>query len=82
MVLRDLQRAPLRLALSALGVGFAVGILHLGRFGTDSIRVMLDRHFGVEQARSWRSPSAIRSRPRRCSRCGGSRACSRSSPCG
>ena len=49
MVLRDLQRAPLRLLISALGVGFAVGILHMGRFGTDSIRAMLDRHFGVEQ---------------------------------
>jgi putative ABC transport system permease protein len=49
MVLRDLQRQPLRLLLSSLGVAMAVAVLIVGRFSTDALDWLLDKHFGLEQ---------------------------------
>lgn len=43
MVLRDLWRRPLRAALSALGLAFAVAILVVSWFSWDAVEVMFDR---------------------------------------
>jgi putative ABC transport system permease protein len=43
MVLRDLGRRPLRAALSALGIAFAVAILVVSWFSEDAIDVIFDR---------------------------------------
>ncbi len=49
MILRNLQRQPLRAGLSALGVAFAVAILVVGMFSLDSIEVILDVQYNVVQ---------------------------------
>jgi putative ABC transport system permease protein len=41
MILRNLQRQPVRAGLSALGVAFAVAILIVGMFSLDAIEVLL-----------------------------------------
>lgn len=45
MVLREVQRRPLRLLLSSVAVSFAVAILVLGRFSTDAIDQLVERQF-------------------------------------
>lgn len=45
MVLRETRRHPVRLALSSLGIAFAVAILVVGRFNVDSIEVLIQRQF-------------------------------------
>ena len=49
MVLRELRRRPVRLALSSLGIAAAVGIMVVGRFGTDSMTNLIDVIFHKEQ---------------------------------
>jgi putative ABC transport system permease protein len=49
MILRNLQRQPVRAGLSALGVAFAVAILIVGMFSLDAIEVILDVQFNVAQ---------------------------------
>jgi putative ABC transport system permease protein len=49
MVLRDLERRPLRLFSSALGIGLAVAILIVGRFGGDAITYLMDVQYGLIQ---------------------------------
>lgn len=49
MILRNLQRQPVRAGLSALGVAFAVAILIVGMFSLDAIEVILDVQFNVSQ---------------------------------
>jgi putative ABC transport system permease protein len=49
MILRNLQRQPLRAGLSAVGIAFAVAILVVGMFSLDSIEVILDVQFNVAQ---------------------------------
>ena len=49
MILRNLQRQPLRAGLSALGMAFAVAILVVGMFSLDSIEVILDMQYNVVQ---------------------------------
>ncbi len=49
MVLRNLERRPLRAALSVLGVGFACALLVVGLFFVDSMDVLLDLQFNVVQ---------------------------------
>ena len=49
MVMRELRRRPLRLALSSLGIAAAVGIMVVGRFGTDSMTNLIDVIFHKEQ---------------------------------
>jgi putative ABC transport system permease protein len=45
MVWREVERRPLRLALSSLGIAMAVAILVTGRFFHDSINYLMDVHF-------------------------------------
>jgi putative ABC transport system permease protein len=45
MVLRDLQRHPLRLGLAVLGIAMAVAILVVGRFFHDAMNHLMDVHF-------------------------------------
>ena len=49
MVLRELQRRPLRTLLSSLGMAGAVALLILGRFGWDSITIYFEGTFQREQ---------------------------------
>jgi putative ABC transport system permease protein len=49
MVLREIQRRPLRTALSALGMAGAVALLILGRFAWDSLLHYFDETFLREQ---------------------------------
>ena len=53
MILRNLQRQPIRAGLSALGVAFAVAILVVGMFSLDAIEVLLDVHFNVAQRQDY-----------------------------
>lgn len=49
MILRNLERRPLRTLLSVLGIGLAVGILVLSRFQRGAIEEMVDVQFGFAQ---------------------------------
>ncbi len=49
MVLRDLERRPLRLLLSVLGIAFAVAIPTVSRLFEDSIRYVLDVQYELIQ---------------------------------
>jgi putative ABC transport system permease protein len=49
LVLRDLERRPLRAFLAALGVGFSVSILIVGMFMLDGVDLMMELQFGVAQ---------------------------------
>jgi len=49
MVLREIQRRPLRSALSALGIAGAAALLILGRFAWDSLLHYFDETFQREQ---------------------------------
>src|SRR5690606_7611961 len=49
MVLRNVERRPVRAFLSALGVGFAVAVLLIGFVMLDSIEFMMERQFTVIQ---------------------------------
>ncbi|MCP4447931.1 MAG: ABC transporter permease [Myxococcales bacterium] len=49
MVMRELRRRPIRLALSSLGIAAAVGIMVVGRFGSDSMDNLIDVIFHKEQ---------------------------------
>lgn len=50
MVLRELERRPGRLALSALGISFAAAIMVAGRFSLDSLDVVLDLQYARAQS--------------------------------
>jgi len=45
MILREIERRPLRTLLSALGIAMAVGILVVGRFKVDAVDYLLDVQF-------------------------------------
>ncbi|WP_258868136.1 ABC transporter permease [Alkalilimnicola ehrlichii] len=47
MIVRHLERQPVKSALSVMGIAFAVGIVMIGRFSQDSITYVIDFHFGV-----------------------------------
>ena len=53
MILRNLQRQPVRAGLSALGMSFAVAILIVGMFSLDAIEVILDVQFNVAQRQDY-----------------------------
>lgn len=53
MILRNLQRQPVRAGLSALGIAFAVAILVVGMFSLDAIEVLLDVQFNVAQRQDY-----------------------------
>ena len=45
MVLREVQRRPVRTLLSSLGLSMAVAILVVGRFGVDAVSSLLETQF-------------------------------------
>ncbi len=49
MIVRHLERQPIKALLSVIGIAAAIGIMMLGRFGGDSIRYMMDIQFNVAQ---------------------------------
>lgn len=55
MVVREIQRRPMRTLLSAVGISMAVGILVLARFFYDSMGYLVDLQF--QQA--WREDAAV-----------------------
>jgi putative ABC transport system permease protein len=55
MVLREVERRPLRLALSALGISMAVAILVTGRFSLDSIDYLMR----VQFHEAWREDVSV-----------------------
>jgi putative ABC transport system permease protein len=53
MILRNLQRQPVRAGLSALGISFAVAILVVGMFSLDALDVILDVQFNLAQRQDY-----------------------------
>ena len=53
MILRNLQRQPVRAGFSSLGVAFAVAMLILGMFSLDAIEKMLDLQFNISQRQDY-----------------------------
>jgi putative ABC transport system permease protein len=49
MVLRELERWPVRLALSITGVALAVALLIAGRFGVDAVEYFMYVHFDLAE---------------------------------
>jgi putative ABC transport system permease protein len=49
MILRELERRPLKSLLSSVGIGFAVAVLVMGRFGVDAFDYMIDFQFYLAQ---------------------------------
>jgi putative ABC transport system permease protein len=49
MILRHLERQPIKAGMSSLGIALAVGMLILGSFSLDSIDYMMDINFNVAQ---------------------------------
>lgn len=49
MILRELERRPLKSALSSVGIAFAVAVLVMGRFGVDAFDYMIDFQFYLSQ---------------------------------
>jgi len=49
IVLRQLERRPIRAAFSALGIGLAMSILIFGLFMEDSINALMKTHFDMTQ---------------------------------
>lgn len=62
IVLRELGRRPLRLALSTLGIAMALAILVVGRFSVDALEYVMD----VQFRRAWREDVSVAfARPKR-----------------
>ena len=55
MVVREIERQPIRTALSVLGIALAVAIMVVGRVSTDAMDLLLDMQFG----RAWRENVAV-----------------------
>jgi putative ABC transport system permease protein len=53
MILRNLQRQPVRAGLSSLGVAFAVAMLILGMFSLDAIEALLDMQYNISQRQDY-----------------------------
>ena len=49
MVLRNIQRQPVRALTSVVGIAFSLAMLIVGTFGIDSMNVMMDIQFNVAQ---------------------------------
>ncbi len=49
MVFRELERKPVKAAMSCVGISMSVGILVLGSFTMDSINYIIDFQFGLSQ---------------------------------
>jgi len=55
MVLREVGRRPLRLALSSLGIAMAMGLVVVSRFSADALDVLIDQQF----YRAWREDVTV-----------------------
>ncbi len=53
MVVRNVQRQPVRASVSAIGIAFAVAILVVGMFSLDAIELLLDLQFNVVQRQDY-----------------------------
>jgi len=49
MILRELERRPLKAALTSLGIALAFSIIILGNFGRDALDLIIDRQFGLAE---------------------------------
>lgn len=49
MILRQLERKPLKSALSAFGISLSAAVLVLGRFSIDSLDYLMEHQFAVSQ---------------------------------
>lgn len=49
MIVRHLERTPVKSLLAVVGIGFAVGLMMLGRFGQDSLGYIVDVQFTQAQ---------------------------------
>jgi putative ABC transport system permease protein len=49
MILRNLQRQPIRAAASIVGIAFSVAVMVVGLFFIDAMEVMIDTQFSVAQ---------------------------------
>ncbi|MEO8361439.1 MAG: FtsX-like permease family protein [Vicinamibacteria bacterium] len=49
MILRNLERQPIKAAFASVGVAFSVAILMVGMFTMDGVTYMMDLQFGVGQ---------------------------------
>ena len=49
MILRNLERQPVKTVASVLGIAMAVGVLVLGSFGEDSLEYLIDQQFKIAQ---------------------------------
>ncbi len=49
MIFRELERKPIKAALSCVGISMAVAVLVLGSFTMDSINYIMDFQFGLSQ---------------------------------
>lgn len=47
MILRHIERQPIKSAMTALGIAFSVAILMTGLFFSDAVEVMIDVQFGL-----------------------------------
>jgi putative ABC transport system permease protein len=64
MIVRNLQRQPVRAAVSVFGAALAVAILVVGMFSLDAIEVILDVQFNVSQRQDF-TLAFVEPRPRR-----------------
>ncbi|MCB1091880.1 MAG: FtsX-like permease family protein, partial [Verrucomicrobiae bacterium] len=49
MILRELNRRPLKAMLTSIGIAFACAILIVGNFGHDAINYLIDFQFGLQE---------------------------------
>jgi len=49
MILRQLERRPLKTALSSFGIALAVAVMVLGRFSIDAINYIMEHQFSIAQ---------------------------------
>lgn len=49
MVIREIERRPVKAALTSLGIALACAILIVGNFGKDSIDYLIDFQFGIAE---------------------------------
>jgi putative ABC transport system permease protein len=55
MILRELERRPLRTLLSSLGIGACIAVLVVGRISQDAVELVLD----VQFQRAWREDLSV-----------------------
>ena len=69
MILRHIERQPLKSLLTTLGISMACGIMMIGGFQEGAIDHMVDVQFGMSQRETWLPTIPSRVRCARCIRC-------------